>query len=583
MDSKHKTYFLGPKAENEAWVRAEIQGILEYWFRWRKGLFPDDPQVISTEEALSTDYLRERSRLTSALNGLNQLLEAEVPKFPPRYMGHMVSELALPALFGHLATLLHNPNNTSTEASKIGSLIEDDLIKMLSTMVGYDPEKATGHVTGGGTIANFEAIWRARFRQDHWLALALYLAEEKDISLRLFEAAHMGWKRFTSLVVEHDIDVEELRGYSASANNPYHFAERMSRCFDISYRGPVILVPQNKHYSWQKGTNIFGFGESAFWPVELDEFGKLDVASLQSQIARARVERRPILMVVSVAGTTETGEVDPVHKVCETLADFEKENGWDIWHHVDAAYGGFMCSMLRGPEGTPLTDENEAALAALGQAHSVTIDPHKQGYVPYACGAILVKDEECYTVSSFKAPYLDRTGKLDRWSTTLEGSRAATGAAATWLTGQSLGFDASGLGGIIAQTILACGTFKVDLQAKLPFVQPLEPTDTNILCFAVAEKGDAVSLINARTEALYDLIHESVGFSVSKTTLTLEQHGRILHRHLETYDAKVDDDKLVLIRCVFMNPFWGEAELARKLTDEFIELLEGWYKSQVVK
>ena len=584
MRAEHKAYFLGPKAENEAWVRAEFQAILDYWFRWRKGLFPDDPAAISRQEQLAPDYLRERSRLTSALEELNQLLEGELPKFPPRYIGHMVSELALPALFGHFATLLHNPNNTTREASRIGSLIEDDLIKMLSSMVGYDPKVATGHVTGGGTVANFEAMWRARFRQDHWLALALYLAEEENVKLRLFEAAHMGWKRFHDLVGEYNIDGNNLRSYSAIAGNPYHFGERMSHCFGTAYRGPVILVPQNKHFSWQKGTNIFGFGESAFWPVALDDNGKLDISSLKQAIAKAREERRPILMVVSIAGTTETGEIDPVHKVQACLDEYRREMGWDIWHHVDAAYGSFMCSMLRGANGSPLTEENQAALAALGAAHSVTVDPHKHGYVPYACGAILVKDEDCYTVSSFNAPYLDRQDgqanhrSQDRWSTTLEGSRPATGAAATWLTGRSLGFDAKGLGRIIADTIAACRTFKKEMCDTLPYFRPLEPTDTNILCFSLAETGEALSDVNERTAALYELIYQSDGFSVSKTTLALDLQQGIIRQHVTQYNGDLDDDKLVLIRCVFMNPFWGDEDLASRLASEFGEDLRRWYE-----
>lgn len=352
----------------------------------------------------------------------------------------------------------------------------------------------------------------------------------------------------------------------------------MSKCFDISYRGPVILVPQNKHFSWQKGTNIFGFGENAFWPIELDGQGKLDIASLREKIALARQQRRPILMVVSVAGTTETAEIDPIHKVADVLSGFQQENGWDIWHHVDAAYGGFMCSMLHGATRTCLTEENEMALRALGGAHSVTIDPHKLGYVPYACGAILVRDPECYTVSSFKAPYLDRQGKLDRWSTTLEGSRGATGAAATWLTGKTLGFDADGLGGIITDTIMACRKFKEELSRAISFFYPLNPTDTNILCFSVAEKGEGLAQVNAKTERLFEHIHDGEAFSVSKTTLLMSNHHAMIEGHVKSFNGVLDDDKLVLVRCVFMNPFWGEEDLATRLTKEFSENLQDCYE-----
>ena len=89
----------------------------------------------------------------------------------------MVSELSLPALFGHFATLLHNPNNLSREVARTCSVIEDEAIAMLAAMLGFDPKVARGHFTSGGTVANFEGVWRARYRMDHGLALGLWRAE----------------------------------------------------------------------------------------------------------------------------------------------------------------------------------------------------------------------------------------------------------------------------------------------------------------------------------------------------------------------------------------------------------------------
>lgn len=578
MRSDHKAYFLGPRAENEAWVREEFQSILEHWFRWRQDLFVGDDSAILKEERQSAEYLKARKRLAEGLDELNFLLKDELPKYPPRYMGHMVSELALPAILGHVATLLHNPNNTTREASRVGSFIEDELVVMLGKMVGYDPEKVTGHITGGGTVANFEAIWRARFRLDHWLALALHLAETEKVNLPLFEAAHMGWDRFSALMSEHGLVEDDLRGCSGVVGNPFDFSERIKAAFGVNWRGPVILVPQNKHFSWQKGVSIFGFGEEAFRPVALDREGKVDVNDLKDQIIRAQMEGRPILMIVSVAGTTETAEIDPIHKVRDHLASLKSDRALDIWHHVDAAYGGFMCCMLRGEGTSVLEPSSEAALEAIGSAHSVTIDPHKLGYVPYACGALLVRDEEAYTVSTFKAPYLDREHGHEKWSATLEGSRPATGAAATWLTGKTLGFDAEGLGAVITETILAVRRFKSVLADGLAAFRPLEPTDTNVLCFAMAEEGEALSKTNRHTLALFDIIHGSAEFAVSKTVFSTRTHGAMIDHHLSGYGGTLDEDRLVLIRCVFMNPFWGEVRVAEALTQEFLGRLQGWYR-----
>lgn len=574
----YQAYFLGPKAENEAWVRAEFQATLDHWFHWRKQLFTDDASVSTPASRRTPAYLKARERISQGLEELNEMLKAEVPKYPPRYIGHMVSELTLPSLLGHFAMLLHNPNNTSRDASNIGSKVEVEVIAMLAKMLGFDPARATGHITGGGTVANFEAVWRARFRQDHWLSLALYLAENRGVKLDLFDAAHMGWKRFGQLLAEYSVPLDALRNYSAVASNPYRFGERMTRAFGAPYRGPVLLVPENKHFSWTKAVNIFGFGEEAFWPIPLDGMGKMDVAALQKLIDLAERSKRPITMVVSVAGTTETGEIDPIDQVQGILNAQKERRNWDIWHHVDAAYGGFLCTLLRGGASSQvLSVSNSAALNTISEVHSVTIDPHKLGYVPYACGAIITRNHEAYAVSGFSAPYLERQQELpDKWSTTLEGSRSAAGAAATWLTGKTLGFNQKGLGAAIEQTILACRVVRQKIERALPAAHILYPVETNIMCFSLSTKEKSLHEANRLTEHVFRKFVACSDFSVSKTTLPMSSHHKVIQRHVAGYGGTIDDDRLELLRCVFMNPFWAEEEIRERLSNELVDHIKRW-------
>ena len=571
-----KAYFLGPRSENEAFVRAEIQSILDHWFGWRKGLFADDPVAISRHDRVGATFLKAREDLAQHLDILNDLLADEIPKYSPRYLGHMVSELALPAIFGHFAALLHNPNNLSKEASRVGTQLEADVIFMMAAMVGYNPEEAQGHITGGGTIANFEAIWRARFRQDHWLSLALYLAQERRVMLDFYEAAHMGWPRFYELVAARDVEFARLRHYSAVAGNPHRVSSQMSKTFGFEYLGPVILVPQNKHYSWEKGISIFGLGEESFWPVPLDAEGVLDPHHLALLITRAEAKNRPVMMITSVAGTTETGRIDPIHEVATFLDELKDSRGLDIWHHVDAAWGGFMCSLLSETEACSVFSESaRQALAAIGTAHSITIDPHKLGYVPYSCGAILTRDAESYTITSFEAPYLERQEtEREKWSTTLEGSRSAAGVAATWLTGKTLGFDAHGIGAVIRRSIEARRDFEHTLLQACPALRPLPGDNTNILCFSLADEGDSLSVTNRRTSAAYDCFSDCHEFSVSKTTLLLETYGKVIAAHLDVYGGEQDANELILIRCVFMNPFWTVPDIRDHLTAELVAILK---------
>lgn len=565
-------YFLGPKSENAAWVRGEFQAILDHWFDWRRSLFGDDPTAISEQRRLSPDFLREREVLGQQLRVLRELLCSEVPKYTPRYVGHMVSELSLPALFGHFATLLHNPNNTSREVARVGARMESEAIAMLARMLGFDPEIAQGHFTSGGTVANFEAVWRARYRMDHALSLALVLAERDGDALDPFAAAHMGWQRFEELRVGREVADQDMRAASMVLGNPFSVARRISAAGGKGYLGPVLITPGNKHFSWRKAANVFGMGENAFWNSPLDAEGRVDLAELANLIEKAREARRPIVCLTSVAGTTEAGEIDPIDRVADLLDDLAAD-GVYIWHHVDAAYGGFYCSMLGGEAEQVLADGRRSALAAIGRADSVTIDPHKLGYVPYACGAFLTRDRQAYQASSFQAPYIDRAEREDKWRCTLEGSRSGAGAAATWLTGQTLGFGPERFGAMLAAAIDARKEFQASLLEGCAMARPLSPADTNILCFSVAQEGEALSAANGRTEAAFKGFRMDREFSLSRTVLSTESYEALIDAHVAGYGGGRDSSELVLLRCVFMNPFWSNRAVSDHLIPRFIETL----------
>ncbi len=570
-----KPYFLGPKSENETWVRARLDGVLDDWFAWRKSLFADDPRSISAADQAASGFALEQSLIGQRLAQLVSQLRGEAPIYSPRYIGHMVSELGLPGLLGHFAALLHNPNNSSKEFSKVGTVIETEAIAMLAAMVGYDPAHARGHFTSGGTLANLEATWRARYRMDHNLALGLTLAEDFGRPLDVFAAVHMSARRAGELIAEFGLSPDAMRSRSAVLGNPFELAERVGRASGRPYRGPVILAPGHKHYSWVKAANVFGLGQDAFWSVPVDVEGRLSVEGLAARIDEARALGRPVLMVVSVAGTTEMGELDPVDRVAEHLAGQSEREGIDIWHHVDAAYGGFFCAL--GADDSLLSPSLRRALQALRLADTVTIDPHKLGYAPYACGAILTRDETRNAVSSFAAPYIERD-ELDAapWTTTLEGSRPATGAAATWLTGKTLGYGPTGLGAVLSSTIESCRALRVALSAASGQVRPLDPTDTNIFCFSIARSGEALSTANARSAAVQARFTTSPTFSMSRTVLSMQACPDLITAHVGSYRGRADCDRLVLLRCVLMNPFWSDPAVRAGLLGDLARELRGY-------
>ncbi|MGZ6393883.1 MAG: pyridoxal phosphate-dependent decarboxylase family protein [Pseudobdellovibrionaceae bacterium] len=555
-DVSLKSFFLGPKAENGEWVTEEVTAVLKRWFEWRRNLFPEDGRAISASDLQMKEFQIKRADSQKNIEELLNRFENEIPKFSPRYIGHMFSEFSLPALFGHLITLIHNPNNISVESSKVGIQIEDEAIQNLADMLGMAP--SLGHFTSGGTLANFECLARAIERVNKWLFVGLE-ARRTGIKpeMTAFEAAHMGWDGFRKIFQPEPPDW----------SNPLIRARRIQKIFSLEdYAGPVLLVPSHKHYSWTKGVSLFGLGEESLWPIELNEQGTLSLESLRSAIEKARALNRPIVAVISVLGTTEMGFVDPINEVQDLLDQYQQE-GLYIWHHVDAAFGGFFASM-KSMEA--LSPGLRGSLAGLSRVHSITIDPHKLGYVPYSSGAFLARNEEDYYVKSFVAPYVQFQIEKDKGPFTLEGSRSAAGAVATWLTARSIGFTEKGYGSILERTLRG----KKDLEKallKVPQIRLAPATALNILGFCVAAEGDSITHANKKTLALYQAISQETSpkFFVSKTKLYKKSYGSYLQRYAESWGCQGELADLEVIRICIMNPFFDSRELNINLKQEF--------------
>ena len=97
------------------------------------------------------------------LHQLSAALKKSVPFHSPRYLGHMVSDLLLPGLAAQILTLPYNPNNVSEDAAPVTVDMEVQVGLQLARMLGYphDPARsdcAFGHLTSGGTLANYQAL-----------------------------------------------------------------------------------------------------------------------------------------------------------------------------------------------------------------------------------------------------------------------------------------------------------------------------------------------------------------------------------------------------------------------------------------
>ena len=111
-------------------------------------------------------------RLDAAFDEYLERLEGNYPFHHPRYAGQMLKPPHPVALAAYAAAQRINPNNHALDGGPPTSQMEKEVVADLADMLGL-PDTALGHLTGGGTVANLEALWVAReLHPDQPLAVA---------------------------------------------------------------------------------------------------------------------------------------------------------------------------------------------------------------------------------------------------------------------------------------------------------------------------------------------------------------------------------------------------------------------------
>jgi len=304
---------------------------------------------------------------------LDKLVSQSVHTSSPSFIGHMTS--ALPYFILPLSKLMVglNQNLVKVETSKAFTPLERQVLGMMHNLVYQKEDKfyqqwmhraehSLGAFCSGGTIANLTALWVARNN---------LLKPEKNFK---------------------GVAREGL--YSALTH--------------YGYNGLAILVSKRGHYSLKKSADVLGIGQDNVIAIDTDEFNKINCEKLAQKCEELSDQNIKILSIVGVAGTTETGNVDPLNKMAEIAAQYQ------CHFHVDAAWGG----------ATLLSNRYRSLLAGIEKADSVTIDAHKQMYVPMGAGVVLFKDPTSVNAIEHHAEYILRKGAKDLGSHTLEGSRS---------------------------------------------------------------------------------------------------------------------------------------------------------------
>lgn len=439
------------------------------------------------------------------------LVAQSVHTAAPGFVGHMTS--ALPYFMLPLARLMTalNQNLVKVETSKAFTPMERQVLAMLHHLIYrcpetfyppwiHDSQAALGAFCSGGTIANVTALWVARNR---------LFAPDGD---------------FRGIAQEGLARALKHRGID----------------------GVAVLVSERGHYSLGKAADLLGIGRDNLVKVPTDGNNRVDLTALRRECRRLMDENIRPLALVGIGGTTETGNIDPL----EAMADLAAELGCHF--HVDAAWGG----------PTLFSGRHRHLLAGIERADSVTIDAHKQLYVPMGAGMVLFKDPTAVSAIEHHAAYILRHGSKDLGSHTLEGSRP--GKALLVHAGLSI-IGRKGYELLIDLGIERAKTFAAMIRQHPDFELTSEP-ELNILTYrycpaAVQQRlADAGPAERERLNGLLDQVcqllqkyqREAGKTFVSRTRLRISRYG----------------GEITVLRSVLANPLTTDGILEAVLAEQ---------------
>lgn len=301
---------------------------------------PNEPPAV-IREALGTGSLPQQG--TEARDLLEEaadlLFDHSTFNGHPRFMAVITSSAAPIGALGDLMAAAVNPNIGAWPAAPMGTEIEAQTIRWIAEMIGYTGD-CGGLLVSGGNMGNFVGFLAARKAKASW-----------DV-----RASGMAGK-----------DSRRMRLYTSSET-----------------------------HTWiHKATDMFGLGTDAIRWIPVDERLCMDMTALRNQIQEDIEAGDLPFLVIGTAGTVSTGAVDPLPEIAAICREY------DLWFHVDGAYGGFAAVLLNDGNGTVPGD-----LKGISEADSVAVDPHKWLYAPLEAGCALVRNPEALRDAfSYHPPY----------------------------------------------------------------------------------------------------------------------------------------------------------------------------------
>ena len=302
------------------------------------------------------------------------------------------------------------------------------------------------------------------------------------------------------------------------------------RYLGAEIRRGVLYTSDQAHHSVLKSAKLAGVMPDRVRAIESDDRFRMRIDLLKEAIASDRRAGLTPFAVVSSAGTTNTGAVDPLDAIADLCAREE------VWHHIDGAYGAFFY----------LSEDLRHTLRGLSRADSLTLDPHKGMFLPYGTGALLVRDGAALRAAhEATADYLPAMPHPDDfYDPSQHGPELSRGfpGLRVWLSVKLLGASA------FREAIAEKRALTLDARrrvAALPGIVIDAEPDLSLFAFHLTWPGASLADEDAATRALMEQTTKRGRVMVTGCTA----HGRVLGRvcvlsfrtHQPQIDALIED------------------------------------------
>ncbi|TFH73629.1 putative pyridoxal-dependent aspartate 1-decarboxylase [Gammaproteobacteria bacterium LSUCC0112] len=457
---------------------------------------------------------------------LDKLVAQSVHISAPSFVGHMAS--ALPYFMLPLSRIMMalNQNLVKVETSKAFTPMERQVIGMIHHLIYqqedafyskwmHDRAYALGSFCSGGTIANLTALWAARNN---------VLAPREGFAGIGQEGMLAGMQHY-------------------------------------GYNGLAVVVSERGHYSLGKAADILGIGRRSLIPVETDARNKVRTDVLARKCDELAAKNIKVMAVIGIVGTSETGSVDPL----DAIADIAEERR--IHFHVDSAWGG----------PTLFSNTYRPLLKGIERADSVTLDAHKQLYVPMGAGICVFKRPETLSSVEHHAEYIIRKGSKDLGSHTVEGSRP--GMAILVHSGLHI-IGRQGYELLIDQGIQKARAFADMIKANPDFELISEP-ELNILTYRYVP-ADIQRALQDAPASLRSEVNDQLNVLTKRIQKTQRGYGRSFVSRTKLNPEKHGRDPVIVFRTVLANPL-TTVEILRDMLAEQQEIVKEPQIQQLIK